>query len=546
MNILLIFPPSTIYGADLTTPAVVPPLGLCYLGGYLEKHGYKNVTILDARSLSKGRVIREGNRALYGLKDDEIVEYIKKVDPDVIGISCMYTAYSGDTHRLAQTIKSMDKKIPIVVGGAHASTFPDLVLKDTNVDIVSHYEGEETFLEVVRSIENNKGFADVKGISYRENGAVIKNPAREFIEDLDTIPFPARHLVDMDLYLDNEPSIFGMRAPATTFITSRGCPQSCVFCTIKTVWDDMNFRSRSPKNVVDELEHLNKEYGIEELYWMDDAAGTSKKRLIEICDEIIERKLDIKWTTPNGIAHWYLDEKVLDKMKAAGCYRVTFGMESGNLETRKYIGKPFPLEQATKMLAHANKIGLWTICTFIIGFPVEDEESIMDTIDYACSCGTDMAVFYLLCPHPGTDVYQDFQKDGLLDFEHILDPASFNSEQDFEEIGTRLGGSGASTNHLSPTQINDYVNLAYKRFFKNRLMNALNPVRTLRKIHNFEDLKYTIKVGKLGIESAMQTIISKKFSSQKIAGERVAKKAEKDQEKFKNDIKLPFSPRLES
>ena len=540
MNILLIFPPSTIYGADLTTPAVVPPLGLCYLGGYLEKHGYKNVTILDARSLSKGRVIREGNRALYGLKDDEIVEYIKKVDPDVIGISCMYTAYSGDTHRLAQTIKSMDKKIPIVVGGAHASTFPDLVLKDTNVDIVSHYEGEETFLEVVRSIENNKGFADVKGISYRENGAVIKNPAREFIEDLDTIPFPARHLVDMDLYLDNEPSIFGMRAPATTFITSRGCPQSCVFCTIKTVWDDMNFRSRSPKNVVDELEHLNKEYGIEEFYWMDDAAGTSKKRLIEICDEIIGRKLDIKWTTPNGIAHWYLDEKILDKMKAAGCYRVTFGMESGNLETRKYIGKPFPLEQATKMLAHANKIGLWTICTFIIGFPVEDEESIMDTIDYACSCGTDMAVFYLLCPHPGTDVYQDFQKDGLLDFEHILDPASFNSEQDFEEIGTRLGGSGASTNHLSPTQINDYVNLAYKRFFKNRLMNALNPVRTLRKIHNFEDLKYTIKVGKLGIESALQSILTGKFFSQKIMTERVSKKLEKKQERFKNDIKLPL------
>ena len=546
MNILLIFPPSTIYGADLTTPAVVPPLGLCYLGGYLEKHGYKNVTILDARSLSKGRVVREGNRALYGLKDDEIVEYIKKINPDVIGISCMYTAYSGDTHRLASTIKNMDKNIPVVVGGAHASTFPDLVLKDTNIDVVSHYEGEVTFLEVVRAIESNTGFAGVKGISYRENGVVIKNSVREFIEDLDTIPFPARHLVDMDLYLDNEPTTFGMRAPATTFITSRGCPQSCVFCTIKTVWDDMNFRSRSPKNVVDELEHLNKEYGIEEFYWMDDAAGTSKKRLTEICDEIIERKLDIKWTTPNGIAHWYLDEKVLDKMKTAGCYRVTFGMESGNLETRKYIGKPFSLEQATKMLAHANKIGLWTICTFIIGFPVEDEESIMDTIDYACSCGTDMAVFYLLCPHPGTDVYQDFQKDGLLDFEHILDPASFNSEQDFEKIGTQLGGSGASTNYLSPTQINDYVNLAYKRFFKNRLMNALNPVRTFRKIHNLEDLKYTIKVGKLGIESALQTIISKKFTSQKIAGERVAKKAEKDQEKFKNDIKLPLSPRLES
>jgi len=540
MNILLIFPPSTIYGADLTIPAVVPPLGLCYLGGYLEKHGYKNVTILDARSLSKGRILRNGNRALYGLTDEEMEDYIKNVDPDVIGISCMYTAYSGDTHRLAKTIKNMEKNIPIVVGGAHASTFPDLVLKDKNVDVVSHFEGEETFLEVVRAIENNKSFEGIKGISYRENDEVIKNPKRDFIEDLDAIPFPARHLIDMNLYLDSEPTTFGMRAPATTFITSRGCPQSCVFCTIKTVWDDMNFRSRSPKNVVDELEHLHKTYGIKEFYWMDDAAGTFKKRLIEICDEIIDRKLDIRWTTPNGIAHWYLDEQVLDKMKAAGCYRVTFGIESGNLETRKYIGKPFALEQATKMLAHANKIGLWTICTFIIGFPVEGEESIMDTIDYACECGTDMAVFYLLCPHPGTDVYQDFQREGLLNFEHILDPGSYNSEEDFEEIGTQLGGSGSSTKHLTPTEINDYVNLAYKRFFKTRLMNSLNPVRTLRKIRNFEDLKYTFRVGKMGIESALQTILKNKFSSQSIAGERVAKKAELSQEEFKNNIKLPL------
>ena len=148
----------------------------------------------------------------------------------------------------------------------------------------------------------------------------------------------------------------------------------------------------------------------------------------------------------------------------------------------------------------------------------------MDTIDYACSCGTDMAVFYLLCPHPGTDVYEDFQKDGLLNFEHIFDPASVNS----------------STKHLSPAQLNDYVNLGYKRFFKTRLMNSLNPVRTLHKIHNLEDLKYTIRVGKLGIESALQSILTGKFFSQKIMTERVAKKMEKNQERFKNDIKLPL------
>ena len=103
-----------------------------------------------------------------------------------------------------------------------------------------------------------------------------------------------------------------------------------------------------------------------------------------------------------------------------------------------------------------------------------------------------------------------------------------------------MGGSGASANHLSPTQINDYVNLGYKRFFKTRLINSLNPVRTLRKIHNLEDLKYTIRVGKLGIESALQSILTRKFFSQKIATERVSRKLEKNQERLKNDLKLPL------
>ena len=128
----------------------------------------------------------------------------------------------------------------------------------------------------------------------------------------------------------------------------------------------------------------------------------------------------------------------------------------------------------------------------------------------------------------------------MLNFEHIFDPASLNSDEDFEAIGTQLAGSGSSTKHLSPKQLNDYVNLGYKRFFKTRLMNSLNPVRTLRKIHNFEDLKYTLRVGKLGIQSALDAILTGKFLSQKIVTERVAEKLEKNQERFKNDIKLPL------
>ncbi len=519
MKILLIFPPSTVYGSDPNIPAMAPPIGLAYIGGYLEKHGY-NVEIFDSRSLSKDRVIRYGDAALYGLTDAEIRRHVEKVSPDIVGISCMFTAYSGDVHRISKLVKEIDKNMIVVVGGAHASTFPKLVLRDYNVDIVVHAEGEETFLDMVRHVEGKKDYTEIKGISVRRNGAVVTNPPREFIKDLDTVPFPARHLLDMSLYLNETPNQYAMRAPSTTMITSRGCPQACIYCTIQSVWGVKRWRGRSPQNVVDEMEYLQKTYGIQELYWMDDSAGTSKKRLLAICDEIINRDLDIKWTTPNGIAHWYLDEHVLDRMKAAGCYRVTFGIESGNIETRKFLGKPYPLEQAKRLLDHANKIGMWTICTFIIGFPYEKEESIMDTISFACDSGTDMAIFYMLCPHPGTRVYSIFKEEGLLYFDHFLDPSRPLTNKDFEEMGLKLGGGGSKTKYFTPEELQNYIALAYNRFFKASLKRALNPLKTIRKIRSFEDLKYTYGIAKTGINLALDSIVRNAFQSQSFSKHR--------------------------
>lgn len=513
MKILLIFPPSTIYGEDPTMPAIVPPLGLAYIAGYLEKHGYL-VTILDARSASKDRIIRNNGSALYGLTDEEIQKEVKGIAPDIVGITCMYTAYSGDVHRVARVVKKIDINIPVIVGGAHASTFPALMLKDTNIDVVVHAEGEETFLDLVRHTEVNRKFDTIQGISCRVDGKIIATPQRPFIEDLDKISFPARHLLDMKLYIESSNSPYNMRVPGTTMITSRGCPMACIYCTIQSVWGESTWRGRSPKNIVDEMEMLYRDYGINEFHLLDDSAGTSKKRLGEICDEIINRGLDIKWTTPNGIAHWNLDEEILDKMKAAGCYRVTFGIESGNIEVRKFIGKPFKLEQAEKIIRHANKIGMWTICTFILGFPYETEEAIRDTINFACRSNTDMAVFYLLCPHPGTKVYDIFKKEGLLNMDHILDPHEKITSKDFEEIGLKLAGKGANTKYHTPADLHRYLALAYKTFFKARLKRGLNPVSTLQKIKNKEDFIYICRIGKIGLKSAFDSIMGNAFRSQ--------------------------------
>ena len=520
MNILLIFPPSTIYGKDPSIPALVLPLGLAYIAAYLRQHHYK-ASILDARSLSKGRVIVSSGKSLYGLTNEELRLAIQRHIPDIVGISCMYTAYSADAHRAASIVKEINRDIVVVFGGAYASTFPNLVLKDNNVDAVVRGEGEETFLELVKHVEKKREYAEITGISYRnKQGLIVMNPDRALIADLDTIPFPARDLLDMNLYLDTKPGFYTMRSPAATMITSRGCPNSCIYCTIQSVWGNRKWRGRSPQNVVNEMEMLHKEYGIKEIYWMDDSAGTSKSRLAGICKEILRRKLDIKWTTPNGIAHWFLDEETLRLMKMAGCYRITFGIESGNIQARVSLGKPFPLAQAKRMIRFANSIGMWTICTFIIGFPFDTQDSIVDTINFACDSGMDMAVFYLLCPHPGTKVYEIFKEEGLLNLEHIMDPATALSDKDFEELGLKLAGRGVKTRYFTPEELQRYLSLAYKSFFKASLKHFLNPIKVMRKIRNAEDFRYVFKIGRIGIKMACANIFNKAFASQDITGYR--------------------------
>lgn len=520
MNILLIFPPSTIYGKDPTIPAIVLPLGLAYIAAYLEREHYK-VSILDARSLSKDRVIVSSGKVLYGLTDEELRLEVEKHAPDVVGISCMYTAYSTDAHRVAKIVKGANRGIVVAMGGAYASAFPSVVMKDVNVDAVVHSEGEETFLALVKCVEGKGDFSAVAGITFRnKDGRIVVNPARGFIKDLDSLPFPARHLLDMSLYLEKHAGPYAMRAPSSTIITSRGCPNACAYCTIKFVWGSHRWRGRSAGNVVDEMDLLYKRYGVREFQIMDDSVGTNKSRLQEICREILRRGLEIKWTTPNGIAHWFLDEETLILMKRAGCYRITFGIESGNMQTRAFLGKPFPLEQAKKMLEAANALGMWTICTFIVGFAYETEEAILDTVNFACNSGTDMAVFYLLCPHPGTKVYDVFKEEGLLNLDAIMDPTVNLSDKDFEEIGLKLTGRGLRTRYFTPEEIQRYLGLAYKSFFKASLKHFLNPVRIIRKIRNLEDLLYTLKIVKMGIKMAYINIFNKTFMSQDITAYR--------------------------
>lgn len=517
MRVLLIKPSCTVYKSDPTLPAATLPFGIAYLASYLLSKG-EQVKVIDSLSEGIGCIEKEKNCTKIGLSDEEIEKRIRGFNPDIVGITSMFTAFSQDAHDLARLIKKTNPDVKVILGGAHASIYPRLTMKDRNIDMVIEGEGEETFWQVVQALKKGKDCDDIAGTVIRKGKKIIINPPRQPIKDLDMLPFPAYDLFPMETYLKvAEGSPFLMRSKQCSIISSRGCPGDCSYCSIHSVWG-YTWRGRSPRNVVDEMEFLIKNYGVKELAFLDDSVACSKERMGKICDEIIKRELDIKWSTPNGISHWTLDEPLLDKMKASGCYRITFGIESGNLKTREFIGwkKNFSLEQAKRITKYANKIGLWTISTFIIGFPYEDENSINDTINFAIESGTDFAAFFLLMPFPGTRVYEVFKKEGLLNFDKLLNPCFRNASR-MGELGAALAQVGCQTKYFSQKELQSFLTKAYNKFWRARFISFLNPVRIVRKIHSFEDFKYVFKMGYVGMMLKINELKHKEFTAHMIS-----------------------------
>jgi magnesium-protoporphyrin IX monomethyl ester (oxidative) cyclase len=481
MKLLLIKPPITYYKTE-SEYSPYEPLGLMYLASYLREYSSDvEVKILDA-SARPDLTRWEGDFFKVGHTDEMITKAIADYQPDIVGISSMFTINSKGVHDTAKLVKQSDRRIPVIVGGAHASAFPEWVLKDENIDIVVTGEGEETLLDIVNRLKTEKPIYDLTGLAYRDNGTVKSTGLREFIKDLDTVPPPARDLVDMNVYFYEKYNYsHSMSPPRSTVVSSRGCPYRCIFCSIHSLWRH-SYRMRSPQNVVDEIETLVRDYGVREIAFFDDNLSVSKKRMIEICDEIIRRKLNIKWCTPNGIAIWTLDKEVVLKMRESGCYKLTFGIETGSLATQKFIRKShIDLEKSKELIKYCNKIGIWTHSPFIIGFPYETEKDIMDTIDYALNCGIDMATFFIATPYPGTEMYDIYRQENLL--------PDLGDEKSLAWLGA-VGRSMCNTKHFTSKQIEDFISMAQRKVFIKRAISFLNPLKILPKIMGKDEFKY--------------------------------------------------------
>jgi anaerobic magnesium-protoporphyrin IX monomethyl ester cyclase len=301
---------------------------------------------------------------------------------------------------------------------------PYQVMQEGPFDIGVIGEAEETILELARHIEEKgaEGLGHIRGIIFREGGRVIINPRRGFIEDLDQLPFPARHLLPHLSRYSPTPASY-RRLPLGIMITSRGCPQQCTFCD-RSVFGNA-YRQRSTNNVLAEAEELINKHGAKEIRFFDDCFTLDKERAYNLCSGL--KKLKVPWTcltTVNSVT-----KELLQEMRAAGCWQVLFGLESGDEKMLRILRKGATLKQNINAVRWAKDSGLSVRADFIIGTPAETEESLKKTLDFTLKMDLDYAHFNKFVPYPGTTIYHDLINNGYnFDFKHgssITDNTSF-------------------------------------------------------------------------------------------------------------------------
>jgi anaerobic magnesium-protoporphyrin IX monomethyl ester cyclase len=365
MRISLVIPPSPFLGDQKRNP----PLGIMYVAAYIEQNNY-DVKLTDLRDIEENNWI------------NHIVE------GDIYGITATTPEYPYAI-KIAEQIKKRNSASFIVLGGVHATAVPYEI--NELFDCVVIGEGEYAMIDVIKDFENK-----VKK-KYYSSG---------FIKDLDTLPFPARHLVQYDSVINKNLTI--ANTPATSIIASRGCPYNCAFCVSKLMWT-RRVRFRSPNNVIEEIKKVMKDYGIRHFRFHDDTIAASKKWVTELCEKI--KPLNIVWRASTRVDHSNLE--ILKMMKDSGCYEISYGIETISDEVLEINRKNVTIEQMYEAMDNAKAAGLYTRLFFMIGLPGQDADIANEMIKFIERTKPDAVDLSTFVPYPGSDIYNDPAKYGI-------------------------------------------------------------------------------------------------------------------------------------
>jgi len=428
--VICLLRPPAVEAWRFSSATIGPPLGLAYLAGSLDAAGLR-YSVVDAVALAPTTRRRYHKGYLVGLPLQEIPARIPD-DARYLGISIVFTHEWPAVAYLISLIKDQRPDLTIICGGEHITSMPEFSLATSEADVLVLGEGEETLVDLLNAYASGGPLADIPGLVYRDADRIVTNARRARRTDLDNIPWPAWQRFDFHAYSEHG-FVGGMDVPDVSIpvLASRGCPYQCTFCSSPNMWTT-RWNAREPKLVVDEIEHYMREYGARNFPFQDLTAIIKKDWIVEICHEIINRGLEIKWQLPTGTRSEVIDEEVARLLHRSGQIAMTYAPESGSERTRTYIKKKVKAENMLKSIGDCAKADLNIVSNVIIGFPHETDEFVAENIPFArqmkeAGC-EDLAVVYYMAL-PGTEIFHSLfdagkvRIDGVY-FRHILQGVS--------------------------------------------------------------------------------------------------------------------------
>jgi len=454
------------------------PVGLLSIASVLEQNGY-SPEVFDSLVYGE-REYHDGNTLRFGASYEQIQQEIERRHPDVVGIGSHYTTQLYPTLKVAESVKRVDPNIVVVVGGAHASARPqDFFELTSSVDFACLGEGEYMMLGLIQYLEGKKPIDEIENIAYLDkDGKLAIKPYDKIhgsVQDLDELPFPAYHLVDMGKYFDFAQKGYMGRTHyksnrVVTMLTSRGCPFHCCFCALH-LHMSRHFRGNSPEYVIRHIDYLVKQYNVKHISFEDDTINANPRRFDRILDGLIQANLGITWDTPNGVRADLLSREMLIKAKKSGCTFLTIGVESGDQEILdRVVHKRLNLADVVQVSKWCHELGIGLTAFFMIGFPGEKKENIERTLEFALMLNRKYDVipgFSIARPYYGTDMYETAKSKGYL----LKEPTPENLAliERYEQYGEN---NLIKTPDFTPEELKRYRKAFYRKLL---LLQMLKP-----------------------------------------------------------------------
>jgi magnesium-protoporphyrin IX monomethyl ester (oxidative) cyclase len=463
-KILLIKPNIMVRKGFVLQSKMSPPVGLAYIAASLVNEGYE-VKIIDmvAEDPDSSWDYHD-THVCHGLSDDNLIKRVHAFSPDIIGIGG-FTSQFSRINQIVFTIKKNFPDIFVVLGGVNATAQPKFVMDKSKADFIVLGEGEETIVEIVKAIQLKQieQLKNIDGIAYKQDNNIRINAKTKFINNIDSIAWPARNLLNHEKYIAD-----GVTMPV---ITSRSCPGRCAFCCVHLM-TGKKWRPRNPYDVVDEIEELVTRWSYKNVSIFDDASNVDPERLITICKEVVRRKLNIKLSFPSSVIVRFITKDLLYWMKQAGSIGLSIPIEHANENMRnKIMKKGVSLEQVERVLDWCREIKLLTFANFVVGMPGETEETLKELVDYVKKMARklDGVSAYLATPFPGTSFYDDCLKN-----QYIKNP----EKNDFLDFDTY-------TVHIQTKFLSKELLLHYKQVIEQSFLDTRGdefPASYIRKI----------------------------------------------------------------